>query len=63
MFHLFHYFLMKLRISVKFDGKSAKVNHVIFSTPIGIPNMKAVAQILFEVSCTQAKNYRSTIFT
>ena len=38
----------------KFDGKSSKVNQVIFfSTPIGISNMKALAKILFEVSCTQ----------
>ena len=32
----------------KFDGKSSKVNQVIFfSTPIGIPNMKALAKTLF----------------
>ena len=38
----------------KFDRKSSKVNQVIFfSTPIGIPNMKALAKILFEISCTQ----------
>ena len=36
----------------KFDGKPSKVDQVIFfSTPIGIPNMKALA--LFEISCTQ----------
>ena len=33
--------------------KSSKVDQVIFfSTPIGIPNMKALAKILFEISCT-----------
>ena len=38
----------------KFDGKSSKVNQVIFfSTPIGIPNMKALAKTLFEIFCTQ----------
>ena len=38
----------------KFDGKSSKVNQVIFfSAQTSIPNMKAVAQILFEISCTQ----------
>ena len=38
----------------KFDGKSSKVNQVIiFSAPTGIPNMKALASILFEISCTQ----------
>ena len=38
----------------KFDRKSSKVNQVIFfSTPISIPNMKALAKILFEISCTQ----------
>ena len=38
----------------KFDGKSSKVDQVIcFSVPIGIPNMKALAKILFEISCTQ----------
>ena len=35
----------------KFDLKS-KVNQVIFfSTPNGIPDMKALAKILFEISC------------
>ena len=29
----------------KFDGKSSKVDQVIFSAPIGIPNMKALAKI------------------
>ena len=64
----------------KFDGKSSKVYQVIFfSTPIGIPNMKAPAKTLFEISCTQdfqilfskghnsksghEKKYWSTIFT
>ena len=38
----------------KFDEKSSKVNQVIFfSAPISIPNIKALAQILFEISCTQ----------
>ena len=38
----------------KFDEKSSKVNQVIFfSAPTSIPNMKALAQILFEISCTQ----------
>ena len=38
----------------KFDRKFSKVNQVIsFSIPNGIPNMKALAKILFEISCTQ----------
>ena len=38
----------------KFDGKSSKVNQVIFfSAPTSIPNIKALAQILFEILCTQ----------
>ena len=38
----------------KFDGKSSKVNQVIFSSdPTSIPNIEALAQILFEISCTQ----------
>ena len=38
----------------KFDKKFSKVNQVIYSlAPISIPNMKALAQILFEISCTQ----------
>ena len=38
----------------KFDKKFSKVNKVIYSlAPISIPNMKALAQILFEISCTQ----------
>ena len=37
-----------------FDVKSSKINRVIFfSAPIGIQNMKALAKILFEISCTQ----------
>ena len=37
-----------------FDGKFSKLNQVIYSSaPISIPNMKALAQILFEISCTQ----------
>ena len=32
----------------------SKVNQVIYSSaPISIPNMKALAQILFEIPCTQ----------
>ena len=37
-----------LAILSKFDGKSSKVNQVI-----GIPNMKVLAKILFEITCTQ----------
>ena len=38
----------------KFDKKFSKVNQVIYSlAPISIPNMKALAQILFEISCAQ----------
>ena len=38
----------------KFDGKFSKLNQVIYSsTPTSIPNMKALAKILFEISCTQ----------
>ena len=38
----------------KFDKKFSKVYQVIYSlAPISIPNMKALAQILFEISCTQ----------
>ena len=38
----------------KFDRESPKVNQVIFfSAPTSIPNMKALAQIHFEISCTQ----------
>ena len=38
----------------KFDKKFSKVNQVVyFLAPISIPNMKALAQILFEISCTQ----------
>ena len=38
----------------KFDRKFSKVNQVIYlSAPTSIPNMKALAQILFEISCTQ----------
>ena len=38
----------------KFDKKFSKVNRMIYSlAPISIPNMKALAQILFEISCTQ----------
>ena len=38
----------------KFDRKLSKVNQVIYSSaPTSIPNMKALAQTLFEISCTQ----------
>ena len=38
----------------KFGVKFSKVNQVIYSSPPNsIPNMKAIAQILFEISCTQ----------
>ena len=38
----------------KFRVKFSKVNQVIYSsTPTSIPNIKALAQILFEISCTQ----------
>ena len=38
----------------KLNGKFSKVNQVIYSSaPTSIPNMKALTQILFEISCTQ----------
>ena len=38
----------------KFDEKFSKVNQVIYSLAlISIQNIKALAQILFEISCTQ----------
>ena len=38
----------------KYNGKFSKVNQVIYSSaPTSIPNIKALAQILFEISCTQ----------
>ena len=38
----------------KCEVKLPKVNQVIyFSAPVSMPNMKALAQILFEISCTQ----------
>ena len=38
----------------KFDRKSSKVDQVIFfSISNGIPNLKALAKRLFEISCTQ----------
>ena len=47
----------KFQISVflsKFDGKFSKINQVIyFSAPTSIPNTNALAQIPFEISCTQ----------
>ena len=39
---------------LKFERKFSKVNQVIyFSAPTSVPNMKALALILFEISCTQ----------
>ena len=39
---------------LKIDGKFSKVNQVIYSSaPTSVPNMKALASILFEISCTQ----------
>ena len=44
----------KFRIFVKNLTKFSKVNQVIyFSAPTSVPNMKALASILFEISCTQ----------
>ena len=38
----------------KCEVKFSKVNQVIYlSAPLSIPNMKALAQTLFEISCTQ----------
>ena len=38
----------------KFDGKFSKVDQVIYSSaPTFILNLKALAQILFEIFCTQ----------
>ena len=38
----------------KFRVKFSKVHQVIYSSaPTSIPNIKALAQILFEISCTQ----------
>ena len=38
----------------KYEVTFSKVNQVIYSSAkISIPNMKAIAQILFEISCTQ----------
>ena len=40
--------ISKFRIVVKFDRKFSKVNKVIYSSAqTSIPNMKALAQILF----------------
>ena len=39
---------------LKFNRKFSKVKQVIyFSAPTSVPNMKALASILFEISCTQ----------
>ena len=49
--------MIKIQNSVilsKFWIKFLKVNQVIYSSaPTSIPNMNALAQILFEISCTQ----------
>ena len=38
----------------KFDREFSKVDQVIYSSaPTSMPNMKALAQILFEITCTQ----------
>ena len=38
----------------KFDGRLSKVDQVIYpSAPTSVPNMKALAYILFQKSCTQ----------
>ena len=38
----------------KFDRKFSKVDQVIYSSaPTSMPNMKSLAQIYFEISCTQ----------
>ena len=31
----------------------SKIDEKFFSAPIGIPNMKALAKLLFEIPCTQ----------
>ena len=42
----------------KFDKKFSKVNQVIYSSaPTSIPNMEALAQILFEISHTRFSNF------
>ena len=41
----------------KFNGICPKVNRVIYiSSPISVPNTKALAQTLFEISCYQDFN-------
>ena len=49
--------MIKIQNSVilsKFWTKFSKVNQVIYSSaPTSIPNLNALAQILFEISCTQ----------
>ena len=41
-------------ILLQFDKKSSKVKQVIFfPASIGMPNIQALAQLLFEISCTQ----------
>ena len=38
----------------KYEMTFSKVNQVVYSSAkISIPHMKAIAQILFEISCTQ----------
>ena len=46
--------ISKSVILSKCEVKFSKVNQVIYSSvPIRIPNVKALAQILFEISCIQ----------
>ena len=46
--------ISKFRNFVKIWGKFLKVNQVIYSAAqTSIPNIKALAEILFEISCTQ----------
>ena len=51
-FFFFCFFFFCFFLS-KFDGKFSKVNQVISSALTSISNMKALASILFEISCTQ----------
>ena len=48
-------FVYKLKMELKFKNcDSSKVNQVIYSSaPISIPNTKALAQIIFDIWCTQ----------
>ena len=43
--------------SVKILRNLFKVNQVIyFKDPVSIPNIKALAQLVFNISCLQSKN-------